>query len=497
MRRRSIGIVLAVTAAGVLLLTTGNDLRAGCTNASQGSCRSTHVQRTSTRPNIVFILTDDLSWNLVRHMPSVRRMMRGGTTFRQFMVSDPLCCPSRASILTGQLPHNSGVLRNVEPTGGYFAFTHGGAEANSIAISLGRAGYRTALIGKYFNRYVPGRDGEPPGWDDWFATGAAYQEFDYTVNHQGAVEHHGLAANQYFTDVINRDAQDFLRETPTSRPFYLEISTFAPHKPAIPAPRDAAPVPRLLTPRVPSFAHANTHAPHWLRTLPPLTRHQINAIDEEFRDRVRSVQAVDRLIDDVRATLRREGIARNTYIVFSSDNGYHMGEHGLTAGKTDAFDTDIRVPLIVVGPGVRAGASTAAMTENIDLAPTFEGIAGVPQQRWRDGRSLIEILRDGRAPRSWRTRVLVEYWRPPNPASKRDPDRHGDPAGYRVLRTRNRTWVEYVGMRQRELYNRTVDPYEMHNLAYAIGPGKRRRLDRATNRLADCAGSTCRIADRP
>jgi arylsulfatase A-like enzyme len=494
--------VLAVAAAGTLLTTTGSDPQARCTNPSLRACQSQAHQSTAARPNVVFVLTDDLSWNLVRYMPSVRRMMRDGMTFRQFMVTDPLCCPSRASILTGQLPHNTGVLRNVEPTGGYYAFNRSGAERNSVGLALQDAGYRTALIGKYFNRYGPARDGVPPGWDDWFATGAAYQEFNYEVNHEGVVEAHGSAADEYFTDVIRRDALDFLRHTPTSRPFYLEMSTFAPHAPAVPAPRDAGLYARLKAPRVPSFAHANTNPPHWLRILPPLTPTQIKAIDEEFRDRVRSVQAVDRLIDEVRATLRREGIARETYLVFSSDNGYHMGEHGLTAGKTDAFDTDIRVPLIVVGPGVRPGSSTQAMTENIDLTPTFEAIAGHAEERWRDGRSLLGILHHGgRAPRSWRTRVLVEYWRPPNPAARRDPDRHGpaagDPAGYRVLRTRYRSWVEYVGMRQRELYNRRIDPYEMHNLAHKISSSKRRRLDRATDQLARCHGSTCRISDRP
>jgi arylsulfatase A-like enzyme len=500
MRRRSIRIVLAVIAGGVLLTTTGGGPEARCIDPSVATCQLTAAQPTGSRPNIVFVLTDDLSWNLVRYMPSVQALMREGMTFRQFMVTDPLCCPSRASILTGQLPHNSGVIRNVEPTGAYYAFKQSGAEAHrSVALSLQKAGYRTAFIGKYFNRYVA-RDGMPPGWDDWFATGWAYPEFDYTVNHQGAIEHHGTAPNQYFTDVMRLDALDFLSKTPANRPFYLELSTFAPHAPAIPAPRDADAFPGLKAPRVPSFAHPNTNPPHWLRVLRPLTKQQIGAIDKEFRMRAQSVQAVDLLIDDVRAMLRRQGIARNTYIMFSSDNGYHMGEHGLTAGKTDAFDTDIRVPLIVIGPGVHAHSTTNAITENIDLAPTFEQIAGIPQQRWRDGRSLLGILDHGHAPSSWRSRVLVEYWRPPNPASKRDPDRHGaaagDPAKYRVLRTRYRTWVEYLGMRQRELYNRRIDPYEMHNLADTLSPAKRRRLDAATNRLARCKGSTCRTADR-
>jgi arylsulfatase A-like enzyme len=501
MQRRWIGIVVTVAAVGALMTTTGADPQARCANASQRACRARAPRLTASRPNVVFVLTDDLSWNLVQYMPSVRRMMRDGMTFRQFMVSDPLCCPSRASILTGQLPHNTRVLRNVEPTGGYYAFNHSGSERNSIAVALHQAGYRTGLIGKYFNRYHPAHDGVPPGWDDWFATGAAYQEFNYEINHQGVVEAHGSSANQYFTDVIRRDALDFLSHTPATRPFYLEISTFAPHAPAVPAPRDAARFPHLKAPRLPSFAHANTNPPHWLRILPPLTARQISAIDEEFLHRVQSVQAVDRMIAGVRATLRREGVDRNTYVIFSSDNGYHMGEHGLAAGKTDAFDTDIRVPLIVVGPGVRAHSSAQGLTENIDLAPTFEALAGLKPQAWRDGRSLFGILRHGgRTPRSWRSRVLVEYWRPPNPADRRDPDRHrdaaGDPAGYRVLRTRFRTWVEYMGMRQREFYNRRLDPYEMHNLANKIGASKRRRLDRATDRLADCEGPTCRIADR-
>lgn len=479
----------------------------GATPVAVGGTNQESSARTQTlsahpKPNIVLVLTDDLSWNLVRYMPSVRRMMRQGMTFRQFAVSDPLCCPSRASILTGQLPHNTGVLRNVEPTGAYYAFNHGGAERNSIGIALQSGGYRTALLGKYFNRYQPARDGVPPGWDEWFATGAAYQGFDYLMNHEGVVEAHGAAASDYFTDVIRTDALQFLRRTAGRAPFYLEISTFAPHTPAIPAPRDANAYPALKLPRVPSFAHANTYRPHWLRVLPPLTPSQIKALDDEFRHRVQSDEAVDRMITQVRALLRDAGVARDTYIVFTSDNGYHMGEHGLTAGKTDAFDTDIRVPLIVVGPHVRAGSSTSAVTENIDLAPTFEEMAGITHDPSRDGRSLMPILgHGGRAPRSWRTKVLVEYWRPPVPTDRRDPDRHGaaagDPPGYRVLRTRYRTWVEYVGMRQRELYNRRTDPWEMHNLAHFLTGAQRRRLDRMADRLAACAGPSCRRADQP
>src|SRR3954451_9570992 len=138
-----------------------------------------------TRPNIVFVLTDDLSWDLLPFMPAVQRLQRNGTTFRQFMVADSLCCSSRATIFTGEFPHNTGVLGNVPPVGGYQAFRRHGDLSRSVAVALQRAGYRTALFGKYLNDYHPFQAGLDPGWTDWLASSYAYSGFGYEQSDDG------------------------------------------------------------------------------------------------------------------------------------------------------------------------------------------------------------------------------------------------------------------------------------------------------------------------
>src|SRR4051794_11944264 len=189
------------------------------------------------RPNVVFVLTDDLSWDLVRHMPQVRRLQHDGMTFRQFVVADSLCCSSRATILTGEFPHNTHVLGNTRPVGGYPAFRRGGARRRSVGIALQRAGYRTALLGKYLNLYNPERDGRDPGWDDWLASSYAYKGFGYRESDNGRPMIAGYRPRDYVTDVLARRAARFIRRAGRRHPFFALVSTYAPHKPYTPAPR--------------------------------------------------------------------------------------------------------------------------------------------------------------------------------------------------------------------------------------------------------------------
>jgi len=452
------------------------------------------VRRADRRPNIVFVLTDDLSWDLLRFMPHVRQLQRDGMTFRQFMVSDSLCCSSRATIFTGEFPHDTHVLSNTPPYGGYYAFHAAGAQRRSVAISLQRSGYRTALFGKYLNGYQPFREGEDPGWSQWLGSSYAYNGFGYQESDNGQPTIAGFRPRDYVTNALARHALRFIRSSAGRGPFFAEIATYAPHAPFTPAPRDRSRFRHLRLPRGGAFDAPSSSPPTWLGHRPPLRRDQIAHLQRVFRERARSVLDVDRMIGRLRAALRATGVARNTYIVFSSDNGFHLGQHRLTDGKRTAFDSDIRVPLIVAGPGVARHRATSAMTGTVDLAPTFEDWARLRVDRGRDGRSLAPLLA-GRHPDHWRRALLIEHT--DDAVRPGDPDAQGwaegKPESYTALRTRRMTYVEYANG-DREFYDRRHDPYELHNRAAQLSPERLARLSAALARYRGCHGASACFA---
>jgi arylsulfatase A-like enzyme len=437
----------------------------------------------------VFVLADDLSWDLVPHMPQVRRMQREGMTFRQFVVADSRCCSSRATILTGQFPHNTHVLTNTPPHGGYWAFRRHGARTRSIGIALQGAGYRTGVMGKYLNGYAPPKHPVDPGWDEWFVSGNGYGGFDYKMSDNGRVRRYGRRARDYLTDVLARRGVRFIRRSAGHGPFFVKLASFAPHSPYVPAPRHRRVRPRVAMARGHAFNGITRGAPNWLGHRPPLTRARLTMLQHRHALRVRSVQALDELIGRIRTTLRRQGIADKTYVVFSSDNGYHLGQHRLTTGKRTAFDHDVRVPLIVVGPGVRAGASSSALAGSVDLAPTFEDWAGAAADERRDGRSLAPHM-DGRGMKGWRQALLIEHAESRLRAG--DPDAQdwamGLPSSYDALRTRHTTYVEYENG-DREFYDRRRDPAELDNRAGRISAARLARLHAKLERYRRCRGT--------
>ena len=476
-------LVLAVVA--VVAISSGSPARAG---------RDAPILA-GQRPNIVLVLTDDLSMNLLPYMPHVQAMERSGLSFTNYFVSDSLCCPSRASILTGNFPHDTDVFMNVGRQGGFNVFYRRGEERHTFAAALHGAGYRTALMGKYLNRYMQTRSVPstyvPPGWSDWDGAGAAYGEFNYTLNQNGELAHYGHRAPDYLTTVLARAGVHLInRSVRQGQPFFLELATFSPHAPYVPAPRDAGDYPGLRVPRTPNFDRLPSRPPLWLGARGPLTRRQIRVINWVYRRRAEAVQSVDRMIARIERVLQRDGVAANTYLVFSSDNGLHTGEYRLMPGKLTAFDTDIHVPLVVVGPGVPAGASTDAMTENVDLAKTFAGLGGA--QLSGDGHSLVGLLH-GDDPRGWRNAILVEHHGPD--MSGRDPDYQNSAAGaprtYEAMRTRRFLYVEYNDG-EREFYDLRHDPFELHNLAYRLSVDQLAQLHSQLAAIEDCHdGTSC------
>jgi N-acetylglucosamine-6-sulfatase len=307
--------------------------------------------------------------------------------------------------------------------------------------------------------------------------GAGYPEFNYDLNENGKLVHYAAQPQDYLTDVISGKAVNFINAAAADKkPFAIELATFAPHAPFTPAPRDANDFPGLKAPRDPSFNKPNTNAPRWLAARRPLGPKQLANTDANYRKRAQAVQAVDDMIARIEDTLRARGIAGNTYIVFSSDNGFHMGQHELVQGKMTAFEHDIRVPLIVAGPGVPSNKTIGAIAENIDMRPTFSQLAGARVPANVDGRSLVPLLRGGSA-KGWRNSALVEHHGPDR--AKNDPDMpapgSGNPTSYEALRSGDFVYVEYSDG-EREYYNLARDPYERHNTYNRLDAKKRSRL---------------------
>jgi len=456
---------------------------------------------TGNRPNIVFILADDFALNLLsqslidKSMPNVAAMKADGATFANYFVTDSLCCPSRSSIFTGKLPHDTGVFKNAGPDGGFKAFNALGNQPETFAVALQQAGYKTAMMGKYLNGYEPGKDGPPVGWSEWDVAGNGYPQFNYDLNENGKVVHFGKDPKDYLTDVVAGLGEDFIKKN-AAGPFFLEIATFSPHAPYIPAPRNANDFPTVAYDRAPPYgARPDATASQWLKQIPALTPADDARIDKAFRMRVQSDEAIDKMIGDIRALLKSLNLDKNTYIVFSADNGYHMGDYSLRPGKMTPFETDIHVPLIVLGPGIGGGRTIDQITENIDLCPTFTELGGAPRpgNTKPDGHSLVTLLHagSGAAP-AWRQLALVEHHHPPKDPS--DPDvvepNSGNPPTYEAIRTTDGLYVEYKAPENdAAYYDLKTDPLELKNIAATLDPARRNKLHAALMANANCHGA--------
>jgi N-acetylglucosamine-6-sulfatase len=442
----------------------------------------------ATKPNIIFILTDDMRKDDLNptYMPQTStQLVEKGRSFKNAFVSNPLCCPSRATIMRGQYSHNNKVWFNEnvfdpDPNirdGGWLGYNGNGYEDDNLATRLHDVGYTTGLFGKYLNGY----DGVtvPPKWDDWFAfKPAAY--YDYNVNDNGTIKHFGTINSDYSTDVLKREVQNFIGASAVQgKPFFAYVAPYAPHAPATPAPRDRHTFDPEKAPRLPSFNEADvSDKPPWIKSLPILTSTDIANIDQRHEDRVESLQAVDDLVASVVGKLGSQGVLSNTYIVFTSDNGFHHGEHRIPSGKARPYEESVRVPLVVRGPGVAAGSSTDKLVLNTDYLPTFTHLAGAQTPTYVDGRSLRPLLTGSTTTTSWRTAILIE-----GRGYRADPEIVVD-RNYNAVRTSTRKYVEYEGG-FRELYDLSpsADPYELTNTyssaapAVAPRPALKARLD--------------------
>ncbi len=453
---------------------------------------SSDAPASGNRPNIVFINTDDLDTASMSFMPKVKSLLTDqGTSFSNFFLNVSLCCPSRTTFLRGQYAHNTQVLTNGGTNGGYARVHALGLEQSTVATWLQAAGYHTGQMGKYLNGYRKDDTTVPPGWNEWYGSDDGYPEFNYRLNENGKIVQYGNKPEDYLTDVLAGKAADFVtRAASGTQPFFLYIATFAPHNPATPAPRYANAFPDAKAPRSPSYNEADVRdKPQWVQGLPLLDEKRQAADDELFRKRIQTLQSVDDLVERVVTTLQTAGALENTYIVFSSDNGFHLGQHREVAGKQAPYEEDIRVPLIVRGPGVAAGRAVDALVGNVDYAPTFAAWAGAAVPDFVDGRSFAPLLANGAGP-AWRTAYLIEHYteggrtaRHPGKtthAAKMKTGKGGIPE-FHGMRTQQYVYIEYA-TNERELYDLTKDPDELQNSAGTASP---MLLGQLSTRLAD------------
>ena len=458
------------------------------------------------RPNILFIISDDLDLELgtLNYMPHLQELLVSqGLTVENFFVSLPACCPSRSTFLRGQFTHNHKVFRNDQPNGGFEEFYDLQHESSTLATWLQAAGYRTVLLGKYLNGYPFSEDRSyvPVGWDEWYSAvkGSPFAGYKYTLNENGKqIEYAetGQGESQYMTDVLSRKAADFIKHTSAADvPFFVYLSTYAPHVPVKPAQRHESLFVGLKAPRTTSFNEQDvSDKPAGLRYDPLLSEEEITKLDEEYRARVQAMQAVDEMIAQLIDTLKESGQLDNTYIIFTSDNGYHLGQHRLRGGKSSPYEEDIHVPFIIRGPGIEAGATLHGyITGNVDFAPTIAELAGVVPPDYVDGRSMVKLFGpENLAISDWRSAYLLEFYGFNQPGE--DPHAPAPAPEYLGLRTQNYLYVEYQDGFI-ELYDMIADPAEMVNIAATADKSLLKHLSEWLHELATCSGRQCRIFD--
>ncbi len=416
-------------------------------------------------------------------MPKTLRLLgTDGTTFANAFASYPLCCPSRATFLTGQYSHNHKVEQNTPPLGGYGKLDN----SNTLPLWLQSAGYHTAHIGKYLNGY--GRDDQtevPAGWSDWqgLVDPSTYYMYGYTVNDNGTLTAYGHAESDYQTDVLGNRAVDVIRErADEDSPFFLSIAPLAPHaeqpwlQPPRPAPRHRGLFADEPLPRPPSFDEEDvSDKPSFVRNKARLSDEQEQRISSSYRARLETLLAVDDLVERVVQTLADTGELTNTVVFYTSDNGFFHGEHRVSTEKYWAYEESVRAPLLVRGGAFPAGATTQALVTNVDLAATIVDLAGAPTGRVLDGRSLLPLAREGGGEERavlLETRSISGPW-------------------YQAVRTAGHLYVEYSNG-ERELYDMRRDPHQLTSLhADPAHDGTEAALKSRLDELRLCSGSRC------
>ena len=454
------------------------------------------------RPNVLEIMTDDQTVESMRVMPNVKRLLADeGTTFDRSFVSFPVCCPSRATFLTGQYPHNHFVEGLEPPWGGYINLD----TSSYLPGWLRRVGYNTIHLGKFLNGYGTQNLDQtevPGGWTEWQGSvdPSTYRYYGYTLNENGVLRTYGEDEDPdfYQTDFYARRASDLIEQyAAKARPFFLSLNFVAPHhggglaeeeeesslKLPVVAPRHQGAFAGEAPPADPTYNEPDvTDKPANIQRRAVFTSAQDTDIRRAYQRRLASLLAVDEGVERVVNTLQRTGELENTLIVFTSDNGFFHGEHRVQFGKLLPYEPSIRVPLILRGPDVPRGQHRGQLVENIDLAPTILAAANAKGDPIlpADGRSLFPLLRDRGL--EWGRDLLVAA--------------RGGSVRYWGLRTYRYAYVEY-STGERELYDLDIDPFEQQSVH--TDPRYARVLRVLEARLAQlrtCEGEACSATPR-
>jgi N-acetylglucosamine-6-sulfatase len=506
-----VSVRLRSGAAAFAVLATLAPLAVVTANESQGA-------RQTTRPNIVLVVTDDqtLAAFNARTMPyTVGNVAGPGTTFNNTIATNPLCCPSRATMITGQYSHNTGVMNN-KP-----GYPELGDKKNVLPSWLRAAGYYTAHVGRYLNEYPHGKKSKPaPGWDFWVAAlePRGYLSYALRVGRK-TIEFGRNVKKDYLTTVINNRVNQVIRKrAPKSQPFFLQVDHMAPHAGpgmkgacagsdvADALPADYAQFANEPLPTPPSFNEQDvSDKPSFIQKAPSLSERNVAKITQRYRCALGSLLAVDRGIAQIDAELAKAGELDNTVVLFISDNGFFYGEHRLPREKIRPYEEALRIPFAVRMPQGVMGPTASSVDElvgNVDLVPTILELAGAApclgpgRCRVTDGRSLVPLLLgQGGWPQD--RGLAIEF------RTGDDKFNTSSSCTYRGIRTAGFLYVQHtrvpsppdgvcVPADERELYDLADDPFQLQN-QYPAQPGSfyepiQAALDARMNALATCAG---------
>ncbi len=458
---------------------------------------------TDDAPNVVVVMTDDQTAASIGAMPRTLSLIgEQGATFENSFATFPLCCPSRATFLTGQYAHNHRVLNNIPPQGGFDVLR--GDE--TLPVWLGRAGYYTGLVGKYLNGYETSAVGVPPGYSEWHGQKTQNAYYGYDLLEDGQLVRYGDASEDptdpaapetYSSDVYTAKAVDFIgRRAPLSQPFFLWVAYNAPHSGTPdpppgevdrcrgnvkPAARHIGAFEDVPLPVPPSFNEADVaDKPLAIRDTQPLDAFQVNAVHDLYRCELESLLAVDEGVERIVAALAASGELDSTLLVFTSDNGMQHGEHRIEFGKNLPYEESLRVPLMIRGPGVAAGVTVRDLAANVDLAPTILDASGARARLPQDGRSLLPMAR-----------------RPGNQSGRELAIEGVRFRGVRTPRYLYIHWIRGPNTGAIELYDLERDPYQLDNLHRVRSARKvERALSKRLRAVEHCVGAECRAPAR-
>ncbi|KAI9199281.1 alkaline-phosphatase-like protein [Polychytrium aggregatum] len=472
------------------------------------------------KPNFILFLTDDqdLHYDSLNYLPNIQKtLLQQGTEFTRYYTTTATCCPSRVSLWSGKFAHNHNVTDESPPHGSYTKFISQKVDDSYLPLWLQNAGYRNHYIGKFINGVSTTLHQAPKGWDHWEPLVAPniylFNDPIFSLNN-GPLER---LTGQYQTDVISNKSIALIDQLAanSTQPFLFVISPTAPHQevyitpngtiftPPVPAERHRNLFNDVKVPRRPNFNPAVQDKVSWVQNLPLLTDQQIDDLDELYRNRLRSLQATDELVARVIDRLEANGQLDNTYLIYTTDNGYHLGAHRLYAGKQTPYEEDINIPFIIRGPGVAKNQQRDAVSTHTHFAATVLRLAGLPIPDDLDAASIPVLesdythhdkcgptFADLHSPEAFD----VEFWSdafienstyvvPPHTNAYKSVRLHGK--DYDLLYS---TWC--TG--EHEFYDMRKDPYQLTNAFNQTSPQLLNRLDALLNVLRTCKGKTCR-----